>query len=46
MKVKLNNKDEKIISLDVVVVIIGGYGVNKDMIEKECLDLKGYVIMN
>lgn len=46
VKVKLNNKDEKIISSDAVVVTTGGYGANKDMIEKERPDLKGYVTTN
>lgn len=46
VKVKLNNKDEKTISSDAVVVTTGGYGANKDMIEKERPDLKGYVTTN
>ncbi|MBA5760036.1 FAD-binding protein, partial [Escherichia coli] len=40
VKVKLNNKDEKTISSNAVVVTTGGYGANKDMIEKERPDLK------
>ncbi|EIN7679945.1 TPA: flavocytochrome c [Listeria monocytogenes] len=46
VKVKLNNKDEKTISSNAVVVTTGGYGANKDMIEKERPDLKGYVTTN
>lgn len=45
VKVRLN-KEDKTISSDAVIVTTGGYGANKELIEKERPDLKGYVTTN
>lgn len=46
VKVLFNNKTEKEIAADAVIVTTGGYGANADMIEKVRPDLKGYVTTN
>lgn len=46
VKVLLNDKDEKTISADAVIVTTGGYGANMDMITKVRPDLEGLVTTN
>ncbi len=46
VKVLFNQKDEKTIQADAVVVATGGYGANQDIIAKVRPDLKGLVTTN
>jgi len=46
VKVLINQKDEKTIQADAVVVATGGYGANQDIIAKVRPDLKGLVTTN
>ncbi|WP_340006713.1 flavocytochrome c [Paenibacillus sp. FSL K6-0276] len=46
VKVIFNEKDEKNIAADAVIITTGGFGANMDMIAKFRPDLKGYVTTN
>lgn len=46
VKVLINDKDEKTISADAVIITTGGYGANMDMISKVRPDLEGLVTTN
>ncbi|HEY2493170.1 MAG TPA: flavocytochrome c [Paenibacillus sp.] len=46
IKVTFNQKEEKNIAADAVVMTTGGFGANMDMISKFRPDLKGYVTTN
>ncbi|MCJ8010322.1 flavocytochrome c [Paenibacillus sp. KQZ6P-2] len=46
VKVTFNEKEEKNIAADAVVVTTGGFGANMDMIAEVRPDLKGYVTTN